>query len=123
MTTDALFIGLLILACFFLMISRKLNRNVLVGLVTFMLWFGLGGWLFLSTDAPLAFDGSFWKDVLGWAFLCISFLPLVFAMDDQISMESNGKRWTVFGQPPPDVTPSGYERYKKDLQNRTRGRQ
>ena len=76
LTGDGLFIGLLILGMFFMIFSNR-RRNVLVSLATFIIWFALGLWLFFSTSAPIGF-GETWKDVLGWGFLVLAFLPFLF---------------------------------------------
>ncbi len=119
-TGDATFIGLLLLGMFFLLFSNK-RRNVLVSLTTFTIWFALGMWLFFSDSAPIGF-GETWKDILGWGFLVLSFLPWLFAMDVEIRHEAQGKSWTHYGQPPKEKGPSNYERYRDLLYNRTRRR-
>jgi len=117
-TGDALFIGLLILGMFLMLFSNK-RRNMLVSLTTFIVWFGLGMWLFFGDSAPIGF-GDTWKEILGWGFLVLSFLPFIFAMDQEIMHEAQGKRWTKYGQEPKQKGPSNYERYRDALYNRTR---
>jgi hypothetical protein len=118
LTGDGLFIGLIILACFFMLVSFR-KPNILVALVTFIMWFSLGLWLFLSTQAPVGF-GEAWKDILGWGFLVASFLPWVFQMNVEIRNEKNGHSWTSYGEEPREVGPTGYEAYRDLLYNRTR---
>lgn len=117
-TGDALFIGLLILAMFMMLFSNK-RKHVLVSLVTFIIWFAMGMWLFFSATAPIGF-GEEWKDILGWGFLVLSLLPFVFAIDQEIVHEAQGKKWTKYGQPPKEKGPSAYENYRDTLYNRTR---
>lgn len=120
LTGDALFIGLLLLGMFMMLFSQK-RRSVLVSLGTFIIWFSLGLWLFFSTAAPIGFDDT-WKEILGWGFLVLSFLPFVFAIDQEILHEAQGKKWTQYGQPPVRKGPSGYEQYRDLLYSRTRRR-
>lgn len=118
MTDDALFIGLLILGMFFMIFSGK-RRSLVVALVTFMIWFSIGMWLFFSTAAPIGF-GEPWKDILGWAFLVLSLLPWLFQMDTEIRHEAQGRSWSVYGSEPKEKGPSGYDQYKVQLRSRTR---
>lgn len=120
LTGDAVFIGLLILGMFLMIFSNK-RRNVLVSLATFIVWFALGLWLFFSASAPIGF-GETWKDVLGWGFLVMSFLPWLFAMDQEIIHEARGRKWVVYGPAPREELPSGYQRYRELLTGRTRRR-
>lgn len=119
-TGDALFIGLLIMGMFFMMFANR-RQNILVSLVTFMIWFSLGLWLFFSTSAPIGFEeNEVWKDVLGWGFLVLAFLPFLFAMDQQIEHEAHGKKWFKYGTPPEIKGPTNYEKYRDVLWSRTR---
>lgn len=118
MTEDGLFIGLLVLGMFMFMFAQK-RRNVLVSLGTFIIWFALGVWLFFSASAPIGF-GETWKDVLGWGFLVLSLMPLVFHMDVEIQHEKAGKRYTKYGAEPQEKGPNGYEVYRDKLYGRTR---
>jgi hypothetical protein len=111
---------MLLLAMFFTWFSRRV-QNILIGLVTFMLWFSLGMWLFFSSSPPLAV-GEAWVDVLAWAFVILAFLPLLFQMDVEIKHEEKGKSWTRYGQPPERKGPSAYEEYREKLFARTRRR-
>lgn len=118
LTGDGLFIGLLILGMFMMLFSNR-RRNILVSLATFIVWFSLGMWLFFSDTAPIGF-GEVWQDVLGWGFLVLSFLPWLFAMDQEIIHEAQGKKWTRYGTPPEEKGPTAYEAYRDTLYNRTR---
>lgn len=118
LTGDAVFIGLLILGMFMFLFAGK-RRNVLVSLGTFIIWFSLGLWLFFSASAPIGF-GETWKDVLGWGFLVLSVMPLVFHMDVEVQHEAAGKRYTKYGAEPREKGPTAYEAYRDRLYHRTR---
>ncbi len=118
LTGDGLYIGLLILGMFLMMLSRKV-RNILLALGTFTIWFSLGLWLFFSTSAPIGF-GDTWKEVLGWGFLILAWLPFLWQMDVEIRHEAQGKKWTKYGDPPTEKGPSAYEEYREKLYGRTR---
>jgi len=117
-TGDALFIGLILLGCFFMMFSMK-RRNILLALVTFVFWFSMGMWLFFSPSAPIGF-GEAWQDMLGWGFLVLSFLPWLFQMDVEIKHERKGYSYSTWGQEPVEKGPSEYEEYREKLFNRVR---
>ncbi len=117
-TGDAMFIGLLFMGFFFMLLSSK-RRNILVAMVTFLVWFSLGLWLFFSPTAPIGF-GEVWQDMLGWSFLVLSFLPWLFQMDVEIKHEKDGYSYSSWGGEPRESGPTEYEAYRDKLYNRTR---
>jgi Na+/melibiose symporter-like transporter len=119
-TGDYFLLSMVFLAIFFTWWSDK-RKNILVAMVSFMMWFSLGMWLFFSSSPPIAL-GETWADILGWAFLVLSLLPWLLQMDIEIKHEAQGKRWTKYGQPPKETGPTEYERYRDILFNRTRRR-
>jgi len=119
LTGDGLFIGLLMMGSIFMMFSMK-RRNILLAFVTFTVWFAMGMWLFFSNQPPIGF-GETWKDILGWGFLIIAFLPWIFQIDVEIRHEMKGHSWTTWGEEPKRTT-SEYEHYRDQLFMRTRKR-
>lgn len=117
-TGDGLLIGLLLLGGTLMLFSMK-RRNILLGLVTFLIWFSLGFWLFFSGVAPIGL-GETWQSLLSWSFILLAFLPLLVQMDVEVKNEKNGRTWITWGETPKEKIDK-YEAHRQDIRRRLGG--
>ena len=110
-------IAFLGLACF-LTWATWTTRHILMGVCAFLTWFGEAMWLFFSA-VPLFNFAELHTQLLAWVFFIMAFVPLLLLMDYQITKEKDGQKWTEWGARPKDKE-TNYERYKAELQRRTR---
>lgn len=106
------------LAAFFTWFSFK-RPNLLISLITGLLWFALAMWLFFGTT-PLFDLAELYVQILSWVFVVMTFVPFLALMDTEIRHEKEGHSWSSWGQEPKRKTPSGYEAYREKLYGRTR---
>ena len=112
-------ISILAMACFFTWLCHK-RRNILISMVAAILWLGLSMWFFFG-DSPLLPLGTLANDIIAWAFFILMWVPLLFAMDVEITHEKNGRRWKQWSTEAPEGKgPTAYETYRETLYNRVR---
>jgi len=107
------FIGL---ASFFTWFSTR-RRNILLVLVASLLWFGLAMWLFFDAGSYFNLADNYAK-IFAWLFIVLSVLPIMFYMNQEIRRDKGSRKWTEYGQPPPEERKSEYEKYAEDLHAR-----
>ena len=111
-----LMLGFIGIAGFVTWFSSR-RKNILLSIVAFLLWFGMGMWMFFSPSAPFDLAENY-AQMLAWAFMVMSFIPFVLYMNVPITKTRKGATWTEYGQPPPEERQSEYERYSADLRAR-----
>jgi len=90
-------------------------------MVAAILWLGLAMWLFFGEGALLPL-GSVANDIFAWAFVTLAFIPMLQAMDTEITHEMRGHSWKSWGEEPKPKNSSEYEDYRRKLYNKTRRR-
>ena len=104
---------------FFTWMSSR-RRDILISMTAGLIWFVLGMWIFFSSTPILGLDES-WKQILVWIFFILTFVPFLIYMNQEITREKSGNRWTEYGNPKDyEETVSSYDNYKKELQRRIR---
>jgi hypothetical protein len=109
-------IAFIAIALFFTWMSYK-TRELLICLLTFFIWIALSLWLFFSNSGFFDLNQGYVK-ILAYVFFMISFIPLIWSMNQEIKHESQGKRWTTYGAPPKEKSPDTRAEYKKMLKKR-----
>lgn len=107
------FIGI---ALFFTWLAWR-SRQLLICLVSFFIWVALALWLFFSNASIFDLSEGY-VQILAYVFFMISFVPLIWSMNQEIRHEAQGQRWTTYGQPPKDKKVSAADRYRKNLRGR-----
>jgi len=97
------------------------RRDILVCMISGLVWFALAMWLFFSPTPPLDLANDYVK-ILAWVFIVLTFIPAILYMNQEIRHERGGRSWTTYGNPPPEETESNYERHRRELRARL-GRQ
>lgn len=108
--------ALIALAGFLTWFSSR-RRNILVTIISSLLWFAVAMRLFFSATPVLDLSESH-VQVLSWVFMSLVFVPIVFFMNQEIRKEKKGVSWTEYGKPPPEDRKSEYEKYADDLHAR-----
>jgi len=107
------FIGI---ALFFTWLAWR-SRQLLICLVSFFIWLALALWLFFSSASIFDLSEGY-VQILAYVFFMISFVPLIWSMNQEIRHEAQGQRWTTYGQPPKEKKVSAADRYRKNLRGR-----
>lgn len=118
MTMQILLLIFVAIALFFTWMAYK-NRQMLVCLIAFFLWIGLGLWIFFSNAHFFDLEEGYVK-ILSYVIFMIAFVPLIWSMNQEIRHEAQGKKWVTYGAPPEEKGPSSSELHKKELKRRLR---
>lgn len=114
-----LMLGFIGIAIFFTWFSHR-TRDLLICAVSFLVWLGMGFWLFFSGSAPFDLNEGY-VQILTYVFFIMAFVPLLLSMNQEIKHEASGKKWTTYGQPPNEIV-NAKEAYKKRLRTRINNR-
>ncbi len=101
-----------------LLLINLWRRDLLIGICAFLLWIGLAVYMFLDTASLFGLDETYYI-YFAYVYVVLAISSLLTLMNQQITKEKNGQRWTEWGSRPENKETS-YDRYKAELHRRTR---
>ena len=115
MSVSFLFVGWIVLAIFFTWFSSR-RPEILIRLVSSLIWMGLGFWTLTGGIDNIDMINS-WNQMLVWVFFLMAVVPWLLQMNTEITKEKKGLSYKVWGTPPGEEE-TEYQRYSKELRYR-----